>query len=65
MAYRFLDLWTFVLEEFGDNVPDYISSLDNGILFLPHLKGPFLPLFSTCDPKPTPTVFEYLRPFKI
>ena len=28
MAYRFLGLWTFVLEEFGDNVPNYISSLD-------------------------------------
>ena len=23
-----LGLWTFVVEEFGDNVPDYISSLD-------------------------------------
>ena len=23
-----LGLWTFVLEEFGDNVPNYISSLD-------------------------------------
>ena len=23
-----LGLWTFVFEEFGDNVPDYISSLD-------------------------------------
>ena len=23
-----LGLWTSVLEEFGDNVPDYISSLD-------------------------------------
>ena len=28
MAYRFLGLWAFVLEEFGDNLPDYISSLD-------------------------------------
>ena len=24
-----LGLWTFVLEEFGDNVPDYINSLDS------------------------------------
>ena len=27
-AIQVLGLWTFVLEEFGYNVPDYISSLD-------------------------------------
>ena len=26
-----LGLWTFVLEEFGYNVPDYISSLDTSV----------------------------------
>ena len=39
-----LGLWTFVLEEFGYNVPDYISSLDldgkSSLYFLLRIKRP-------------------------
>ena len=43
-----LGLCTFVLEEFGDIVPDYISSLDFESSST-HFKGHFLAFFSTHD----------------